>query len=497
MCGAMILSGVTTIKAANDYTCLDDTDGINFIVHTTKKINGLNTDVPTETTLSIPDGSNYFLIDNAVDAGYKPTDIEICTSNADKNNPSSRTTVPIEKYNQYGEGIRANGKIALAPYSDTTEDHISWKDLETSLGITHDNVANKYIHIYLNQVKVSVKLYTNPNGTLPAGTAVSTDESWGTIVDNAYFKKEIPTPEEGQATKMELPELTATGEKFLGWYTNKEFKGDKLEGEVTVSDYDDTVFYAKWCTHEETYKKNEDEANCLHEGYSGDVHCKVCDKLIKKGSPTVITGHHEIIKNAVKETCGKDGYTGDKYCKDCDELLEKGDVVKATGKHDFDEGKVTKEPTETETGVKTYTCKVCGETKTEEIAKLPKKEEPTTAAPKTEPTTEAPKTAETPKTEPTTEAPKTVKLTKAKGIKATVKKGKITVKWNKVTNAKSYQIKISKSINFTKKTTTTLTSKKLNVTSKKFAKGTYYAKVRAVKGKTYGAWSAIKKIKIK
>ena len=44
--------------------------------------------------------------------------------------------------------------------------------------------------------------------------------------------------------------------------------------------------------------------------------------------------------------------------------------VKDKAAHTFDAGKVTKAPTETETGVKTYTCTVCGQTKTEEIAKL-------------------------------------------------------------------------------------------------------------------------------
>ncbi len=38
--------------------------------------------------------------------------------------------------------------------------------------------------------------------------------------------------------------------------------------------------------------------------------------------------------------------------------------------HSWDNGKVTKEPTETETGVKTFTCTRCGETKTETIPKL-------------------------------------------------------------------------------------------------------------------------------
>ena len=44
-------------------------------------------------------------------------------------------------------------------------------------------------------------------------------------------------------------------------------------------------------------------------------------------------------------------------------------VIPATG-HSWDEGKVTRPPTYTETGIMTYTCTVCGETKTEEIDKL-------------------------------------------------------------------------------------------------------------------------------
>ena len=38
--------------------------------------------------------------------------------------------------------------------------------------------------------------------------------------------------------------------------------------------------------------------------------------------------------------------------------------------HEWDSGKVTKEPTYTSTGIKTYTCEICGKTKTTTIAKL-------------------------------------------------------------------------------------------------------------------------------
>ena len=44
-------------------------------------------------------------------------------------------------------------------------------------------------------------------------------------------------------------------------------------------------------------------------------------------------------------------------------------TVKVACQHSWDEGKVTKPATCTEKGEKTYTCSICGETKTEEIAK--------------------------------------------------------------------------------------------------------------------------------
>ena len=63
-------------------------------------------------------------------------------------------------------------------------------------------------------------------------------------------------------------------------------------------------------------------------------------------------------------TCGKDGvktYT----CKDCG--ATKTEKIPATGEHVWDNGVVTKNPTCTENGEKTYTCTVCGATKTEVI----------------------------------------------------------------------------------------------------------------------------------
>ncbi len=62
-------------------------------------------------------------------------------------------------------------------------------------------------------------------------------------------------------------------------------------------------------------------------------------------------------------TCTEKGYTTH-TCACGDSYVDT--YVDALG-HAWDNGKVTKEPTETETGVKTFTCTRCGETKTETI----------------------------------------------------------------------------------------------------------------------------------
>lgn len=79
------------------------------------------------------------------------------------------------------------------------------------------------------------------------------------------------------------------------------------------------------------------------------------------------TGHlHKETKDQKAATCTEDGYTGDIYCSDCGTKLESGTVINKLG-HTWDNGVITKEATETEEGVKTYTCKTCGATKTESI----------------------------------------------------------------------------------------------------------------------------------
>lgn len=113
-----------------------------------------------------------------------------------------------------------------------------------------------------------------------------------------------------------------------------------------------------------------------------------CDHTI-----TVAFAAHEYKMEVTEPTCTEGGYTtytcacGDSYkteetpakghtsdgntdCTQETKCTECGAVLKKAGEHTWDAGKLTKEPTCKEKGIRTYTCTVegCGATKTEEIA---------------------------------------------------------------------------------------------------------------------------------
>ena len=123
---------------------------------------------------------------------------------------------------------------------------------------------------------------------------------------------------------------------------------------------------------------NVKEATCTEEGYTGDVVCKFCGKVMKPGEKTKMVdhtpvdveakaptctepgvtkgtvcsvckkvlsaqetvpalGHDPKLVNAKDATCTEAGYTGDKVCTRCNVTLEKGKDIKALG-HNFVKG---------------------------------------------------------------------------------------------------------------------------------------------------------------
>ena len=161
--------------------------------------------------------------------------------------------------------------------------------------------------------------------------------------------------------------------------------------------------------HQHTEIRNKKEATCKETGYSGDTWCKDCGKKILSGQTIAktenhswdagkvttkatcteegektftcsicgdektekvsATGHqHTEIRNKKESTCKEEGYSGDTWCKDCGKKILSGQTIAKTEDHSWNQGEITKEPTCKEEGEKTFTCTICGNTKTEKVS---------------------------------------------------------------------------------------------------------------------------------
>ena len=107
-------------------------------------------------------------------------------------------------------------------------------------------------------------------------------------------------------------------------------------------------------------------ATCTETGLTEGKHCSVCNTVLIERTVVPALGHTEVIDSAVPATCIRMGLTEGSHCSVCNTVLvEQKDTPLA--EHTWNEGVITTDPTEIEPGVITYTCTVCGETRTEEI----------------------------------------------------------------------------------------------------------------------------------
>lgn len=105
---------------------------------------------------------------------------------------------------------------------------------------------------------------------------------------------------------------------------------------------------------------------CTEDGYTLHT-CNENPAKTYQDTPVAALGH-QYKEVTTPATCGASGSV-DNVCERCNDKQHVKDLP-ATGEHQWDEGVVTKEPTTTETGIKTFNCKVCQETKTEDIPKV-------------------------------------------------------------------------------------------------------------------------------
>ena len=210
--------------------------------------------------------------------------------------------------------------------------------------------------------------------------------------------------------------------------------------------------------------------------------------------------HKWSIDDIEDATCTKDGkkmYS----CEYC--YKQKTEKIPALG-HEWDEGTVTKQPSVTEEGIRTYKCKRsgCKETMTEKIAKLPKPEQPSTEKPGTGETKPSGDN-KTPVTSDNNAG--TAKQTLKPGTKIVDKKTKAaykvmadnTVQYTKVTSKKAKTVKVPSTItvNGVKCQVTSIAPKAMKG-NKKLTKVVIPASVRTIGAQAFAGCKNLKNITI-
>jgi len=110
-------------------------------------------------------------------------------------------------------------------------------------------------------------------------------------------------------------------------------------------------------------------ATCTESGLTEGKHCSVCHAVLAVQQIVPAKGHTEVVDAAVAPTCTAAGKTAGKHCSVCNVILVPQQSVAAKG-HVWDNGVVTKQPTETAEGEKKFTCSACGETKLQSVPAL-------------------------------------------------------------------------------------------------------------------------------
>ena len=113
------------------------------------------------------------------------------------------------------------------------------------------------------------------------------------------------------------PEITAELEKDKTYYfVVGPYSTATGEFSITIT-----------CTHEKTHKEGRTLSDCTEGGYTGDVICDTCGKLVEQGQ-TLEPGEHTVeVVDAREANCYIEGKTGEEKCSVCDKVLKENEVI--------------------------------------------------------------------------------------------------------------------------------------------------------------------------
>lgn len=312
---------------------------------------------------------------------------------------AEKPTVSAITYGQtLSDATIAGGKVQYSENDTTLVDGtFSWKDASLAPNCADSNLTT-YVLVFTptdranyNTVETDVTITVNKVKDAPhmPGSAMSVPYSNKTV-GTVTLAKDWTWQESDKATALEVG-VPVTATAVYNGADKGNYENESVVITITRSD----------CEHKNTEVRGEKESTCKEEGYSGDTYCKDCGECISTGHAiekkehsggtatcthkakcsvcgaeygTLNPNNHEAIKLVGKKDadCTSSGYTGDKCCSGCNAVLEKGKTIAATG-HDY-HSEITRQPSTTAEGERTYTCVNCNDTYTETIPKLPEEE---------------------------------------------------------------------------------------------------------------------------
>ena len=81
------------------------------------------------------------------------------------------------------------------------------------------------------------------------------------------------------------------------------------------------------CAHEKTHREGRTLSDCTEGGYTGDVICDTCGKLVEQGQ-NLEPGEHTVeVVDAREANCYIEGKTGEEKCSVCDKVLKENEVI--------------------------------------------------------------------------------------------------------------------------------------------------------------------------
>ena len=113
------------------------------------------------------------------------------------------------------------------------------------------------------------------------------------------------------------PEITAELEKDkIYYFVVGPYSTDTGEFSITIT-----------CTHEKTHREGRTLSDCTEGGYTGDVICDTCGKLVGQGQ-NLEPGEHTVkVVDARETNCYIEGKTGEEKCSVCDKVLKENKVI--------------------------------------------------------------------------------------------------------------------------------------------------------------------------